>query len=91
MELQYNYVLAFWLAGWVMIIWQIFLPSMRIIRELDDQNLVWRWRYMTFLLFGIMAFVCVPILMLPVLVDKYRQAFIYNYVRNLMKDNESKD
>ena len=86
MESFYNYVLPFWLAGWIMIIWQIFVPSIRIIREIDNEHVIWRWRYMTFLLFGIMAFVCVPLLMLPALVESYRKQFIYNYVRNLIKD-----
>ncbi len=86
MELQYNYLLAFWVAGWIMIIWQIFLPSMRIVRDFHPDHPVYRWKWLTFLIFGTGAFICVPILMLPALVESYRKRFIYNYVRNLIKD-----
>jgi hypothetical protein len=90
MEFLFNWVLPLWIASWLMIIWQIFFPAIRIIREIDSDHVIWRWRYMTFLLFGIMAFVCVPIMLIPALVESYRRQFIYNYVRNLVED-ESED
>ena len=86
MELLYNYVLPFWLAGWIMIIWQIFRPAIRVIGEIDPDHVVYRWRWLTFLLFSIMSFAVVPIMMLPALIESYRQRFIYNYVRNLIHD-----
>ncbi len=87
MEFIYNWVLPLWIASWIMIIWQIFLPSIRIIGNIDSEHVIYRWRYMTFLLFGIMAFVCVPIMLIPALIESYRQQFIYNYVRNLVEED----
>ena len=90
MELFYNYVLPFWLAGWIMIIWQIFRPAIRVIGEIDPDHVVYRWRLLTFLLFGTMSLAVVPIMMIPALVESYRTRFIYNYVRNLIH-NETED
>lgn len=92
MEYLFDWVLPLWLSSWIFIIWQIYVPSIRIIGEANPDHVIYRWKVATFLLFSIMAFVTVPLLLWAALIEKYRIAFIYNYVRNLIgDDDETKD
>ena len=85
MELQYNYILAAWLATWVIAQWKLFIPSMLILREADPTNICLRWWPATWIIFGIGSLIMVPVLILPTLVDKYRDIFVKSYVNNLIK------
>ncbi len=91
MEYLFDWVLPLWLASWIFVMWQIYIPAIALIRELDDEHLVYRWRYLTFLVWSIMSFVCVPLLMLAALVEKYRRQFIYSYVKNLLDKNDERE
>jgi hypothetical protein len=84
MEYLFDWVLPLWISSWIFIIWQIFVPSIRIIREADPTHIIYRWRVATFLLFSIMAFVTLPLLLWADLIEKYRIAFIYNYVTQMI-------
>jgi hypothetical protein len=91
MEYLFEWVLPLWLASWIFIIWQIFVPSIRIIREASPDHVIYRWKVATFLLFSIMAFVTVPFLIWAALIEKYRMAFIYNYVTNMIGAEDEED
>ena len=72
--------------------WQIYVPAIALIQELDRDHLVYRWRFLTFLIWSVMSFVCVPLLMIAALGEKYRRQFIYSYVKNLLdKSDERQD
>ena len=58
---------------------------MAILKQVDPDNITYRWRYLTFILFAGMALVTTPIMMVPALVDKYRDGFIKNYIKNLIE------
>ena len=91
MEYLFEWVLPLWLASWIMIIWQLFVPSIRLVGNADPDHVIYRWRVATFLLFSIMAFVTVPLLLWPALIEKYRMAFIYNYVTNMIGTEDEED
>ena len=85
MESEYNILLAAWTATWLITQWRVFLPSMMLLRELDNSNPSIRWWPATWTLFGILSAITVPIMLIPVLSDKYRDIFVKGYVNNLMK------
>tara|TARA_Y100001951_G_C11292225_1_gene273004 strand:- start:2185 stop:2442 length:258 start_codon:yes stop_codon:yes gene_type:complete len=85
MEYFFDWILPIWLASWLFIMIRIFYPSMAILRQVDPANMAYRWRYLTFLLFAGMALVTTPVMMVPALVDKYRDGFIKNYIKNLIE------
>ena len=91
MEYLFDWVLPLWISSWIFIIWQIFVPSIRIIREADPAHIIYRWRVATFLLFSIMAFVTVPLLFWAALIEKYRIAFIYNYVTQMIGPHDEEN
>ena len=90
MEYLFDWVLPLWLASWLFVLWQLYIPSIALVRELDEDHLVYKWRYLTFLIWSVMSFVCVPILLIAALVEKYRQQFINNYVKNLLSEKDDK-
>ena len=85
MELQYNYIYAAWLATWAITQWRMFIPAMLILRELDPQNVCLRWWPATWIIFGMGSLLFVPVLILPTLVDRYRDIFVKSYVNSLIK------
>tara|TARA_B100000287_G_scaffold135754_1_gene127728 strand:+ start:904 stop:1170 length:267 start_codon:yes stop_codon:yes gene_type:complete len=85
MELQYNYILAAWLATWVIAQWKLFIPSMLILREADPTNVCIRWWPATWIIFAIGTLLLAPIFLLPILSDRYRDIFVKSYVNSLIK------
>ena len=85
MELQYNYILAAWLATWFICQWRLFIPSMLILRQEDPTNVCVRWWPCTWIIFAIGSLITAPILTLPVLIDRYRDIFVKSYLNSLIK------
>lgn len=88
MEYLFDWVIPLWLASWLFVMWQIYIPAIALVRELDDEHIVYKWRYLTFLIWSVLSMVCVPLLMIAALGERYRQRFIISYVKNLMDKNE---
>tara|TARA_Y100001951_G_scaffold102945_1_gene110689 strand:+ start:799 stop:1074 length:276 start_codon:yes stop_codon:yes gene_type:complete len=91
MEYFYNWILPLWLASWIFVMYRLFYPSMLILRQVDPENMAYRWRYLTFILFAGMALFTTPILMVPALSDKYRDGFMKNYIKGLLQADERQD
>jgi len=85
MELQYSIIIAAWLSTWLLTQWRVFLPSMMLLREVDISNPSYRFWPATWVLFGIMSAITAPVMLIPVLSDKYRDIFVKGYVNNLLK------
>ncbi len=85
MESQYSIILAAWLSTWLLTQWRVFLPSIMLLREIDISNPSYRFWPATWVLFGILSLVSVPVMLIPVLSDKYRDIFVKSYVNNLLK------
>ena len=88
MEYLFDWVLPLWLASWLFVMWQIYIPAMALVRELDDEHIIYKWRWLTFLLWSVMSFVCVPLLTIAAMGEKYRRQFILNYVKHLMNNED---
>ena len=87
MEYLFDLVLPLWLASWLFVMWKIYIPAIALVRELDPDHIIYKWRWLTFLLWSVMSFVCVPLLTIAAMGEKYRRQFIYNYVKNLMSND----
>jgi len=90
MEYLFDWVVPLWLASWLFVMWQLYVPAIALVRELDEDHIVYKWRYLTFLIWSVMSFVCVPLLLIAALIEKYRQQFINNYVKNLLSEKDDK-
>ena len=91
MEYLFDWVLPLWLASWLFIMWQIYVPAIGLVRELDINHAVYRWRYITFLVWCVMSFICVPLMLVAALVEKYRKQFIYNYLKHLLDKEDERE
>jgi len=76
-------ILAFWLSGWVMIMYRLFIPAFRICKMIDPQNLVVHTKWLTFGIVGIMALLLVPLLMYPTLSNN-RERFVKEFCTSLL-------
>jgi len=85
MESTYNIVAAAWLGTWLIAQYRIFIPSMLILREFEPTNISYRWWPIVWIIFGVGSFITIPILLLPVLSDSYRDTFVRGYVNSLLK------
>ena len=85
MESTYNILAAAWLGTWLIAQYRIFIPSMLILREFEPTNICYRWWPAVWIIFGVGSFITIPILLLPVLSDTYRDTFVKGYVNSLLK------
>jgi len=76
MESTYNIIGAMWLTTWFLAQWRIFLPSMVILGKMDATNVSYRWWPIVWLIFMVGSFITIPILLIPVLSDNYRDTFV---------------
>ena len=88
MESTYSIVAALWSTTWLLAQWRIFYPSLMILHEMEPTNITIRWWPAAWIIFGIGSFIFVPVLLFPVIIDKYRDAFVENYVRSLLTERD---
>jgi hypothetical protein len=55
---------------------------------MEPANITLRWWPAAWLIFGIGSFITVPLIIFPVLSDKYRDIFVRGYVRSLLEIKE---
>ena len=88
MESTYNILFAMWVTTWLIAQWRIFYPTLEILQAMEPSNITLRWWPFAWLIFGVGSFITVPIIILPVLSDKYRDTFVRGYVRSLLEVQE---
>jgi hypothetical protein len=88
MESTYNILFAMWVTTWLIAQWRIFYPTLGILQAMEPDNITLRWWPAAWLLFGVGSFITVPVIILPVLSDKYRDIFVRGYVRSLLEIHE---
>tara|TARA_B100001778_G_scaffold329594_1_gene330828 strand:+ start:688 stop:966 length:279 start_codon:yes stop_codon:yes gene_type:complete len=84
----FNYILAFWIAGVVMAFWQLYLPSIMLVRKLQPNNLVVQWSWLTGLIFILFSIFCLPFLVKVLLDDNKKLKFMAGFVPALMGEKD---
>jgi hypothetical protein len=80
-----DYLLAFWLSAWFIVIWKLVIPAFRIATLSDKNNSVLKHKKFVMGLVCIMALPLTPLLMFAALdVGKHRERFIRNFVIGLL-------
>jgi hypothetical protein len=88
MESTYNIVVAMWVTTWLIAQYRIFYRTIDILGRMEPANITLRWWPAAWLIFGIGSFITVPLIIFPVLSDKYRDIFVRGYVRSLLEIKE---
>ena len=76
----YDFILAFWLSGVVMAFWQLYMPSMKVIKILEPNNLVVRYYWLCSIAFIALSFLCLPFLVAVLLDDERKQRFMKGFI-----------
>jgi|TARA_B110000305_G_scaffold238642_1_gene304526 hypothetical protein len=80
-----DYLIAFWLSGWVIVIWKLVIPAFEIATLVDKDNVVLKHKKFVIGIVLILALPLTPLLMYAALdVGKHRERFIRNFVTGLL-------
>ena len=78
-------LIAFWLSGWVIVIWKLVVPAFKVAYLTDKTNPVLKHRKLVIAGVSAMALPLTPLLMFAALdVGKHRERFISNFVLGLL-------
>jgi|TARA_B100001939_G_scaffold46858_1_gene36366 hypothetical protein len=84
----YEILAASWLSGALLAWWQLFLPSMKIIRILEPDNLVVRFQWLCGTIFFFFSLVFFPFLISVILDDSRKERFMQGFIPALLGKNE---
>jgi hypothetical protein len=80
-----DYLIAFWLSAWFIVIWKLVLPAFRVAVLTDKNNPVLRHKKIVTMGVSLMALPLTPLLMFAAFdVGKHRERFIRNFVIGLL-------
>lgn len=78
-------LIAFWLSGAFVVTWNLWWPSFRFMKKIAPQHPACRHWYVTVALFYLMTIVGLPLLVVTLGSEKYRDDFILTYVAQLLE------
>lgn len=84
----FNYILAFWMAGVALAFWQLYLPSMKLVKIMSPNNMILQWQWLTGLIFILFSIFCLPFLVLVILDDKRKEHFMRGFVPALIGERD---
>lgn len=76
-----EYIIAMWLSAWLIQLWTIFKPMWLLIPK---NNMVIQHKYITVTVLGVLVFVLVPLLLLPMVSDIHRLRFQNSFLKGLL-------
>jgi|TARA_B110000211_G_scaffold114552_1_gene132793 ABC-type transport system involved in cytochrome c biogenesis permease component len=80
-----DYLIAFWLSAWLIVIWKLVIPAFAIATLSDKDNAVLKHKKSVMVLVSILAIPLTPLLMFAAFdVGKHRERFIRNFVIGLL-------
>ena len=79
-------VAAFWIAGVVLGIYNLFLPAIQIIGRIDSNNIAYRYAWAGGIVFAIFLSVCLPLLVHVILSNKQQERFLRTFIPAYMGD-----
>ena len=83
-----NVFMAMWVTTWILAQYRIWYPSMAVLQRMEPHNNTIRWWPAAWLIFGAGSFITAPIMIFPVLSDRYRDNFVRVYVQQLLQEQE---
>ena len=81
-------VLAFWTAGVGILFWNVYLPSIKIIRNLEPDNLVVKWNWLCAIIWLLLTTVLLPILVRVILDDNQKEQFMSGFIPAVMGEKD---
>ena len=81
-------VLAFWTAGVGILFWNVYLPSIKIIRNLEPDNLVVKWNWLCAIIWLLLTTVLLPVLIRVILDDNQREQFMLGFIPSVMGERD---
>ena len=84
----YEILAATWLSGALLAWWQLFLPSMKIIRVLEPDNLVVRFQMVMWDYIFFFSLVFFPFLISVILDDNFKERFMQGFIPAYLGKNE---
>ena len=79
-------VAAFWIAGVVLGIYNLFLPAIQIIGRIDSNNIAYRYAWAGGIVFTIFLGIFLPLLVHVILFNKLQERFLRNFIPAFMGD-----
>lgn len=79
-------VAAFWIAGVVLGIYNLFLPAIQIIGRIDSNNIAYRYAWAGGIVFTIFLGIFLPLLVHVILFNKHQERFLRTFIPAYMGD-----
>ena len=84
----YNVIFSLWMAGVVLLFFQVYLPSIKIIRNLEPDNLVVKWNWLCAIIWLLLTTVLLPVLVRVILDDNQREQFMLGFIPSVMGEKD---
>jgi hypothetical protein len=81
-----NIVAAFWIAGVVLAIFQLYVPAIQIIGRIDKNNLGYRYAWMGGIVFALFSVIALPFLVHIIVSEKHQERFLRAFIPAYMGD-----
>ena len=81
-------VLVFWTAGVGILFWNVYLPSIKIIRNLEPDNLVVKWNWLCAIIWLLLTTVLLPVLIRVILDDNQKEQFMLGFIPSVMGEKD---
>ena len=81
-----NIVAAFWIAGVVLAIFQLYVPAIQIIGRIDKNNSGYRYAWMGGIVFALFSVIALPFLVHIIVSEKHQERFLRAFIPAYMGD-----
>jgi len=73
-------VAAFWISGIGMAVANLYIPAIRIIGNIDKENLGYRYAWIGGIVFAIFTVICLPFMIHMILIEKHQEKFLRSFI-----------
>ena len=84
----YNVIFSFWMAGVALLFFQVYLPSIQIIKKLQPENIVVKWSWLCSVIWVFFTLFLLPFLVTVLLDDKRKERFMSGFIPSLMGEKD---
>jgi len=85
----WQYVIGFWLAGAILAMWKIYLPSLKVIKLVAPNTILVTRPILSGLVTFILFIIFLPFMILPLLIPERLETFAQGFIKGAadLKDN----
>ncbi len=76
----FNIIVAFWASGVFMAYWLLWRPAIKVISIIEPENIAYRYRWIGFIAFHVLATIMLPLIAHILLVDSSRERFLKQFI-----------